>query len=166
LETLTTGYMSGWKRRNDNAGLIKSQHLSALVLNARAVKQYAPELLDRYYSDTAFRQRVDLRLQYTNEHVALAYYQGQAETHKAAIRAFQAELEKLAAAGKLDKLTPLEDQYRVHPERRRIVQAAWDRVSANEQTALAKSQAEGSSKLDKEYQFAFQLIRGEAAQQR
>jgi hypothetical protein len=136
------------------------------VLNARAVKQYAPELLDRYYSDTAFRQRVDLRLQYTNEHVALAYYQGQAETHKAAIRAFQAELEKLAAAGKLDKLTPLEDQYRVHPERRRIVQAAWDRVSANEQTALAKSQAEGSSKLDKEYQFAFQLIRGEAAQQR
>jgi hypothetical protein len=136
------------------------------LLNASAVKQYAPELLARYNSDPAFRQSVDLRLQYANEHVALAYYQGLAEAHKAAILAYQAELEKLTAAGTLDKLMPLEDQYRLHPERRQIVQATWDRVSANEQTALAKAQADGSSKLDNEYQFAFQLIRGEAAQQR
>jgi hypothetical protein len=152
--------------RPHDSWMAQPQATELVLLNANAVKQYAPELLARYNSDTAFRQSVDLRLQYTNEHVALAYYQGLAEAHKAAILAFQAELEKLAAAGTLDKLVPLEDQYRLHPERRQIVQSVWDRVSANEQTALAKAQAEGSSKLDKEYQFAFQLIRGEAAQQR
>jgi chorismate mutase len=89
-----------------------------------------------------------------------------AEAHKAAILEFRAELDKLTAAGTLDRLVPLEDQYRLHPERRQIVQSAWDRVSAGEQAALAKAQADGSSMLDKEYQFAFQLIRGEAAQRR
>jgi hypothetical protein len=136
------------------------------ALNTSAVKQYAPELLDRYNTDAAFRQRVDLRLQYADEHVALAYYQGLAEAHKAAILEFRAELDKLTAAGTLDRLVPLEDQYRLHPERRQIVQSVWDRVSAGEQAALAKAQAEGSSMLGKEYQFVFQLIRGEAAQQR
>jgi hypothetical protein len=33
-------------------------------------------------------------------------------------------------------------------------------------TIPVKAQAEGRSKLDKEYQFTFQLIRGEAVQQR
>jgi thymidylate synthase len=136
------------------------------ILNTSAVKQYAPELLARYGSDAAFRQSVDLRLQYTNENVAFAYYQGQAEAHKAAILAFQSELEKLSAAGKLDKLTPLLDQFQQHPERRQIVQSVWDRISVEEQAGVEKAKAEGSSKLEKEYQFAFQLIRGEAAQQR
>jgi hypothetical protein len=133
------------------------------LLNTSAVKQYAPELLGRYNTDTAFRQNVDLRLQYAEEHVALDYYQGQADAHKAAILSFRAELEKLAATGKIDKLVPLENQYLLHPERRQIVQSAWERVSADEQTALEKAQADGLSKVDKEYQFVFQLIRGESA---
>jgi hypothetical protein len=132
-------------------------------LNRSAVQQYTPELLNRYDTDATFRQSVDLRLQYTDEHAALAYYQGLAEAHKEAILEFHAELDQLAAAGKLDLLTPLEEQYRLHPERRQIVQSAWDRASADELAALAKAQAEGSAKVDKEYQFAFQLIRGEAA---
>jgi hypothetical protein len=134
-------------------------------LNRSAVQQYAPELLNRYDTDAAFRKSVDLRLQYTDEHVALAYYQALAEAHKAAILEFHAELDQLTAAGKLDRLTPLEDQYRLHPERRQFVQSAWDRASADEQAALTKAQAEGSAAVDKEYQFAFQLIRGEAPQQ-
>jgi hypothetical protein len=111
-----------------------------------------------------FRQSVDLRLQYTDEHVALAYYQGLAEAHKAAILEFHAEIDQLTAAGKLDRLTPLEEQYRLHPERRQLVQSAWDRASADEQAALTKAQADGNAKVDKEYQFVFQLIRGQAAQ--
>jgi hypothetical protein len=135
-----------------------------IVLNTSAVKQYSPDLLNRYDTDAAFRQSVDQRLEYTNEHVALDYYQGIAGAHKAAVLAYQAEIDKLTAAGTLDKLTPLEDQYRLHPERRQIVQAIQARVSADEQAALARAQAEGSSKVDKEYQSVFQLIRGEAAQ--
>jgi hypothetical protein len=135
------------------------------TLNTSAVKQYAPELLDRYNSDAAFRQSVDQRLQYANEHVALEYYQLQADAHKAAILAFQAELDKLAAEGKIDKLTPLPDQLMQHPELKQVMKAARERVDANEQAALAKAQAEGLYKVDKEYQFAFQLIRGEAAPQ-
>jgi hypothetical protein len=46
------------------------------------------------------------------------------------------------------------------------VQSAWDRASADEQVALVKAQAEGNSKVDKEYQFVFQMIRGDAARQR
>jgi hypothetical protein len=133
-------------------------------LNRSAVQQYAPELLNRYNTDAAFRQSVDVRLQYTNENVALAYYQGLAEAHKAAILEFHAEIDQLTAAGKLDRLTPLEEQYRLHPERRQLVQSAWDRASADEQAALTKAQADGNAKVDKEYQFVFQLIRGQAAQ--
>lgn len=133
-------------------------------LNRSAVQQYAPELLNRYNSDAAFRQSVDLRLQYTDEHIALAYYQGLAEAHKAAILEFHAELDQLTAAGKLDRLTPLDEQYKLHPERRQIVQAAWDRASADEQAALDKAHTDGSAAVDKEYQLAFQLIRGDAAQ--
>jgi len=135
------------------------------MLNRSAVQQYAPELVDRYNSDAAFRQSVDQRLESTDEHVALDYYEGLAEAHKAAILEFQADLNKLVAAGSLDKLTPLEDQYRLHPERRPIVEAAWNRASADEQAALSKAQAAGGAAVDKEYQFAFQLIRGGAAQQ-
>jgi hypothetical protein len=136
------------------------------VLNTDAVKQYTPELLGRYNTDAVFRQRVDMRLQYATQHVALAYYQGLAGAHKAAIRAFNAELEKLAATGRLDERVSLEDQYRLHPERRQIVQSVWDRISADEDIALEKARADGNGQLDKEYQFVFQLIRGESAPQR
>jgi hypothetical protein len=136
------------------------------ILNTSVVKEYAPELLGRYRTDTAFRQNVDLRLQYATEHVALDYYQGLADAHKAAVLAFHAELEKLAAAGKIDKLVPLESQYLLHPERRQIVQSAWERVSAAEQTALDKAQEKGSGRLDKQYQFVFQLVRGETSEPR
>jgi hypothetical protein len=134
-------------------------------LNRSAVQQYAPELLNRYNTDAAFRQSVDVRLQYTNENVALAYYHGLADAHKSAIVEFHAELDQLKAANKLDLLTPLDEQYRLHPERRQLVQSAWDRATADEQAALAKAQAEGNAAVEKEYKFAFQLIRGRAAQQ-
>jgi hypothetical protein len=134
-------------------------------LNRNAVQQYAPELLNRYNTDTAFRQSVDLRLQYTNENVALAYYHGLADAHKSAILEFHTELDQLRAAGKLDRLAPLAEQYRLHPERLKLVQSAWDRASADGQTALAKAQADGNARVDKEYQFVFQLIRGQAARQ-
>jgi hypothetical protein len=133
------------------------------VLNTSAVKQFAPELLGRYSTDSAFRQSVDVRLQHATEDAALDYYQGLADVHKATILAYRVELDKLAAAGKLDERVSLEDQYQLHPERRQIVQEAWDRASGNEETALAKAQADGSSKLDKQYQFVFQLIRKDAA---
>jgi len=133
------------------------------MLNSGAIQQYAPELLARYNSDPVFRERVDMRLQTTNQLMAFDYYQGLADAHKQAILAYQAELEKLAAAGKIDKLTPLEDQFRLHPERRQIVQAAWDRVSAEEKAAEDNARADGLSKVDKAYQSTFQLIRSQAA---
>ena len=136
------------------------------MLNTSAVKEYAPELLARYERDAAFRQTVDLRLQHTNEYAAFDYYKGLAEAHKAAVLQFQQELEKLAAAGKIDRLMALEAQYQFHPERRALVQAAWDRISANEQTALEKARAEGNRKVEREYQFTFQLIRGESSASR
>ena len=106
-------------------------------LNRRAVQQYAPEYLNRYNTDAAFRQSVDQRLRTADERAARAYYQGLAEAHKRAILEFHAELDQLTAAGKLDRLTPLEEQYRMRPERRQFVQSAWDRASADEQDALA-----------------------------
>jgi hypothetical protein len=120
-------------------------------------------LLERYDSEAAFRQRVDSRLQQANENVALDYYQELANAHKTALLAFQAELERLAAAGKLDSRIVLEDQYRLHPERRQLVQSVWDRISANEQTAEAQALTKVSGKLDKEYRTAFRRIREEAA---
>ena len=119
----------------------------------------ANELVARYDSDAAFRESVDVRLRYTNERIALAYYQELAQAHKAAVLAFQAELEKLVASGKINKLVRLEDQYRLHPERRQLVQAVWDRIAADEQASLAKANAEGRAKLDKEYELTFQIIR-------
>lgn len=133
------------------------------ILNTMTIKQYAPKLLERYDSDAAFRQRVDSRLQQANENVALDYYQELANAHKTALLAFQAELEKLAAAGKLDSRVALEDQYRLHPERRPLVQSVWDRISANEQTAVAQALTNVSGKLDMEYRTAFRRIREEAA---
>jgi hypothetical protein len=134
------------------------------VLSASAVQQYAPELFTRYNSDATFRRSINQRLQFTDESVALDYYQWLADAHKAAIVSFQAELEKLAAAGKLDRLTPFEDQYRLHPERLQLVRNAQIRVKASEQAALAEAQVNANSRLDKEYQFVFQLIRGESGQ--
>jgi len=135
------------------------------LLNTSAVKNYAPELLDRYKSDAAFRANVDQRLESANGHISINYYQGLADAHKASILEYQAELKKLADASKLDLLTPLEDQYRLHPERRALVTAVWQRVSADEQAAEDKARADGQSKLDREYKFVFQLVRGQAAQQ-
>jgi hypothetical protein len=134
------------------------------LLNTSAVKDYAPDLLDRYNSDAAFRANVDQRLESANGHISLDYYQGIADAHKAAILEYQAELKKLADANKLDLLTPLDDQYRMHPERRALVAAVWRRVSADEQAAEDKARSDGQSKLDKEYKFVFQLVRGQAAQ--
>ena len=147
---------------NPSADKLYPADAERAALNSAAFKQYAPELLDRYNSDPAFRQSVDLRLQHTNEHLALDYYQGLADAHKAAILEYQAELEKFAASGKIEKLTPLEDQLSLYPERRVIVQAVQNRVAADEQAALAKAQAAGAATLDKEYKFVFQLIRADA----
>ncbi len=133
-------------------------------LNRNAVQQYAPELLNRYNTDTAFRQSVDLRLQYTNENVALAYYHGLADAHKSAILEFHTELDQLRAAGKLDRLAPLAEQYRLHPERLKLVHPPGIALLPMA-TALAKAQADGNARVDKEYQFVFQLIRGQAARQ-
>ena len=151
---------------DDSGDKLYPADTEAAVLNASAVSVYAPELLVRYRSDAVFRRSVDERLRYTNEHVALDYYQGLAEAHKAAILAFQAELEKLAAVGKIDKLVPLEEQYKSHPERRQIVQAIQNRVSSEEQAAVTKAQAESRGKLDKEYQGVFGLIRAGATTRR
>lgn len=133
------------------------------ILNTMTIRQYAPELLDRYDSDIAFRQRVDSGLQQANENVVLDYYQTMANAHKTAILDFQDALEKFAAAGKLDSRIALEEQYRFHPERRQLVQAAWDRISASEQAKLTQALASVSSKLEKEYRIVFRRIRGEAA---
>ena len=135
------------------------------VLNTAAIKEYAPELLDRYTSDAAFHVNLDQRLQSADQLAALDYYQGLADAHKSAILEYQAELKKLADANKLDLLTPLEDQYRLHPERRALVTEVWQRVSADEQAAEAKARTDGLNKLDKQFQFVFQLVRGQAAQQ-
>jgi hypothetical protein len=150
--------------RPDDDGMLYPLATELAALNLISVKQFAPDLLGRYSTDSAFRQSVDVRLQHATEDGALDYYQGLADVHKATILAFHVELDKLAAAGKLDERVSLEDQYQLHPERRQIVQAAWDRASANEETALAKAQADGSGKLDKQYQFVFQLIRKDTAQ--
>ena len=150
--------------RPDDDGMLYPLATELATLNVISVKQFAPELLGRYSTDSTFRQSVDVRLRHATEDVALDYYQGLADVHKATILAFHVELDKLAAAGKLDERVSLEDQYRLHPERRQIVQAAWDRASANEESTLAKAQADGSGKLDKQYQFVFQLICKDAAQ--
>jgi hypothetical protein len=134
-------------------------------LNGSAVEQHAPELLTRYRTDKQFQRDVDLWLKHATQQVALGYYQGLAEAHKAALRAYQAELETLVAAGKLDRLVPLEDQYRRHPERRQLVQAAWARAALIEQSALDQARADGGAKLDHEYDFVFKLIRSEVARQ-
>lgn len=136
------------------------------ALNTVAVKEYAPELLARYESDALFRQGVDRRLRFATEKAALDYYQGQADAHKAAVLAYRTELEKLAAAGKLDRLVPLEEQYRLNPERRQLVQAVRERISAEEEASLEKARVDGSGRLREEYLYVFRLIRGAAAQQR
>jgi len=68
-----------------------------------------PELLNRYNTDAAFRQSVDVRLQYTNENVALAYYQGWrgAQSRDSGVSRGDRPAHR---AGKLDRLTPLEER--------------------------------------------------------
>lgn len=134
-------------------------------LNSSVIKQFAPELLVRYQTDAAFRQNLDQRIQFATESVGLDYYRSLAQAHKDAILALQAELEKLAAAGKIDRLVPLEEQYRLHPERRALVQTVQDTVNANGQAALEKASAEGNQRLDSAYNDLFRLIRDQAAPQ-
>ncbi len=144
-----------------------SQYPSAterMMLNASAVQQYAPELLARYNSDPAFRQRIDERLARANDVVALEYYQAIADAHKAAIQLYQEELEKLMDSGKLDRSKSLEDQFERHPDRRQLVQDARERVDVSEEAALFNAQSQLSGQMSKEYQCAFQLIRGESVQ--
>jgi hypothetical protein len=135
------------------------------MLNTGTVKQYAPQLFKRYDRDPAFQQSVDSRLQQVNEKVAFDYYQALANAHKTAILDFQNELEKLAAAGKLDSRIALEDQYRLHPERRQLVQSVWDRISAREQAAEEQALKTVGRKLEKEYQSTLRRMQEEAAQQ-
>jgi hypothetical protein len=135
------------------------------MLNTSTVKQFAPQLLDRYNSDIAFRQRVDSRLQQVNEKVAFDYYQELANAHKGALLDYQAELGKLAASGKLDARITLEDQYRLHPERRQLVQSVWSRIAASEQAALEQALANVGGELDKEYRIAFgRILKDDALQ--
>jgi len=148
--------------RPDDDGLPYPLATELATLNTMTIKQFAPDLLARYSTDSTFRQTVDMRLRHATEDAAPGYWQGLADVHKATFLAFRGELEKLTAAGKIDERVSLEDQYRLHPERRQIVQAAWDRASANEEAALAKAQADGGAKLDKQYQFVLQLIRKDA----
>ena len=129
------------------------------ILNAGAVKRFAPVLLGRYNTDEAFRRVGDRSLQKVNEDSARAYYRALATVHKDTILAFQAELERLAASGRIDKLVPLEEQYQRHPERRPLVQAAWDRVSADEQVAVANVEKDIFGLLEKEYQAAIERLR-------
>jgi len=136
------------------------------VLGTAAVKEYAPELLSLYESDPSFRQRVDKRLRFAMEEVALHCYKLQADANKAAILAYRTELEKLAAAGKLDRLVPLEDQIRHHPERWQLVDAAWQRINAEKEAALEKARTLGSGRLREEYRQVFLFIRSEASRQR
>jgi hypothetical protein len=95
----------------------------------------------------------------------LDYYRSLAKVHKDAILALQAELEKLVAAGKIDRLIPIEEQYRLHPERRALVQTVQDTVNANGQAALEKARAVGNQRLDSAYSDLFHLIRDQAAPQ-
>jgi len=134
-------------------------------LNSSVIKQFAPELLVRYKTDAAFRQNLDQRIQFATESVGLDYYRSLAKVHKDAILALQAELEKLAAAGKIDRLIPIEEQYRLHPERRALVQTVQDTVNANGQAALEKARAVGNQRLDSAYSDLFRLIRDQAAPQ-
>ena len=90
----------------------------------------------------------------------LPYYRAQAEVHKAAALTRQAEMEKLAAEGKIERLAPLSDQFRRHPERKAIVWAVWDRLAAERDAALQKARADFSPLIDKEHQAVFNAIRG------
>jgi len=133
------------------------------ALNASTVRQFAPELFDRYNTDTAYRRQIDQRLADITARAALDYYQGLADVHKTAIMKFEAERKKLADAGKLDLLVPLLDQVRQHPERNALIQSVVDQVAADEKAALARAKVDGLGKLDEQYQSLFQSIRGEAA---
>ncbi len=133
------------------------------VFNTAAVKEHAPELFVWYKRDPLFRQEVDLKLRFATEKAVLGYFQVLANAHKDAAMAYRAELEKLAAAGKLDRLVPLEEQLRLHPERRQLVQALRDRISAEEKSSLGKAWSYWFDRLREEHQYVFRLIRGEAS---
>jgi hypothetical protein len=122
------------------------------------VQKYAPELLARYDSDPAFRKSVDERIEATYSIAALDYYQLQADAHKAALDEYRTGLDKLMAAGKLDRLTPLGEQLS-DPEKRKILQSLWDDTSAFESKALDQARAQGQLRIDREYGYMFQLIR-------
>jgi hypothetical protein len=128
-----------------------------------AVRQYAPELLARYDTDPAFRQSVDARIEAASGVAAMDYWQLQADAHKAALVEYRSELDKLMAAGELDRLTPLGEQLS-DPGKGKILQALWNNTSAYEGNALEQARANGQLRIDKEYRYIFQLIRNDSVQ--
>jgi len=62
--------------RPDDDGMLYPLATELATLNVISVKQFAPELLGRYSTDSTFRQSVDVRLRHATEDVALDYYQG------------------------------------------------------------------------------------------
>ncbi|MEW6719382.1 MAG: hypothetical protein AB1346_02920 [Thermodesulfobacteriota bacterium] len=133
------------------------------ILNAGAVKDYAPELFPRYESDPTFRLEVDRGLEVAAGTAVAHYYRGQAEAHKAALRSFHEDLGALAAAGKLDRLVPLEDQFRLHPERRQLVEEIRKRLEAEEAAAVEIAKAVGILRLKEEHRQLFQRLRAAAS---
>jgi hypothetical protein len=129
-------------------------------LDRVAVAEFAPDLLNRFDSDGEFSYELSMRLRAAERRLMLPYYRAQAEVHKAAALARQAEMEKLAADGKIERLAPLSDQFRRHPERKAIVWAVWDRLAAEKAAALEKARAHFSPLIDKEHQAVFNAIRG------
>ena len=134
------------------------------ALNEAALKEYAPELLSRYQSDAVFRERTDTRLDAANQLLALHYYDDIADAHKAAIAAREAGMQKLADESKIELLTPLESQYKLHPERRAIVDAMEQQISAQEKAAVKKAKSDADARMENEYRSLFKMIRAEAVQ--
>lgn len=128
------------------------------------VERYAPDLLARFVSEPGFGPELNARLRAAEDKVLLPYYRAQAEAHKAGVLALQAEMEKLAAAGTIERLAPLYDQFRRHPEREPIVRAARERIVAETQEALQKAFTDFAPLIDQEYQAVFKAIRGGKSQ--
>ena len=130
------------------------------TIDRSTVEQYAPGLLQRFDHEPGFGDELSIRLRAAEDKVRLRYYQAQAEAHKTAVLALQAEMEKLAEAGKIERLAPLYDQFRRHPEREALVQAVRDRIAAEKRAALEKAFADFAPIIDREYQSVFDAIRG------
>jgi hypothetical protein len=151
------------KRPPDEAGDPLSVSLDRMI-DRSAVEDYAPDLLNRFDNEPGFGYELSIRLRAAEDKVRLPYYQAQAEVHKAAVLALQAEMEKLAEAGTIERLAPLFDQFRRHPEREAIVRAVRARIAAEERAALEKAASDFAPIIDKEYHAVFRAIRGGKSQ--